>query len=383
MTTVIRYDRVGVLDADRVERTPQGGIRAPARFTRVGVLDYQQPDGTIRREYRPPEEVFKPESLKTLVDAPVTHLHPNEGRVDATNFSRLSKGHVSTDVAPEDEKFVGGTVVVQDADIVSLVDQKALSEFSAGYGCTIDATPGTTPDGEPYDVVQRNIKYNHVALLPRGQGRAGSEVSLRLDSNGHQVMPLPTKDTKMDLTPEELAALKTLAAAAPKLIAMAEAGAPAAAPVLDSPAPAPAPEASAPPAAAPAAEPEKKLDSKEEAPKGPTPEEQERFVMDSIEIRDKAREVLGKEYSFAGKSNREVMGDVILRVDSKFDVKSKSDEAVRAVFDVMLARHAERADSKSELEKVQIATRQDSGEPKKQGLVQDWLKTNLTAASRK
>jgi hypothetical protein len=82
--------------------------------------------------------------------------------------------------------------------------------------------------------------------------------------------------------------------------------------------------------------------------------------MDSLEIRDQARAVLGKDYSFTGKSNRDVMGDVITHVDSKFALAGKSDVAVRAVFDVMLARHSERADSKSELEKVQGLTRVDS-----------------------
>jgi hypothetical protein len=385
MTIVFRYDRAGTLDADRVERTPQGGIRAPGRLTRTGVLNYTLPDGTIRREYRSPEEVFAPESLKTLVDAPVTHLHPPEGKVDKSNVSRLSKGHVSTDVAPEDDQFVGGTVVVQDGPVVELVDERLLCEFSPGYQCRLDMTPGVTPEGEPYDAIQRGIKYNHVALLPPGQGRAGPECSLRLDSNEDQLVPqIIQEKTKMELTPEELAALKALAASAPKIMALVEAAAAAApsapAPELDAsqapaaPAPAPAP-AVAPPA------PEKKLDAKD-APKVLSAEEQERMVLDSLEIRDQARTVLGKEYAFTGKTNRQVMTDVVTHVDSKFAVAGKSDEALRAVFDMALARHAERADSKSELANVQSANRVDSAEPKKD-IVSSYLTTNIEAASRK
>jgi hypothetical protein len=37
--------------------------------------------------------------------------------------------------------------------------------------------------GAGYDAVQTQIRYNHIALLPRGQGRAGTDVSLRLDTS--------------------------------------------------------------------------------------------------------------------------------------------------------------------------------------------------------
>jgi hypothetical protein len=63
--TVQRYDTV-TLAGQSFEPTPQGGIRARGRFTRSGVLDYDLPDGTTRREWRPPEEVF----------APVVRPHP-------------------------------------------------------------------------------------------------------------------------------------------------------------------------------------------------------------------------------------------------------------------------------------------------------------------
>lgn len=385
MTLVIRYDRTGALDSDRVERTPQGGIRAPGRFTRTGVLDYQLPDGTTRREYRPPEEVFRPESMKSLIDAPVTHLHPPEGRVTAENYQRLSKGHVSTDIASEDDKYLGGTCVVQDAAVVGLVENKDLGEFSAGYECRLDMTPGVSPEGEPYDAVQRDIKYNHVALLPRGHGRAGTDCSLRLDSNGHStdvVVPdNTTEKTHMELTPEELAALKALITVAPALVKLTEAPT---AESLDKSAEAqkPAAAAPAPVPAAPQAAPEQKVDAKEEAKKEAAAREaNERLVNDSVEIRYQAGLVLGKEYPFAGKSNRQVMTDVIAHVDSKYSVADKSDEAVRAVFDMAISRHAERTDSASELAKVRGATRTDGADQSVSNGLSDHIAKSVSAAS--
>lgn len=168
----------GRFDGTKVQMTPQGGLKVPAYPTRTGVLTYQNPDGTVRREYRPADEVFSQDSLATLENAPVTKGHP--GMVTAKNYSALTKGHVR-DIKP-DGQLVAATALVQDEDIVQGVQSGALKELSCGYVCKLDFTPGVAPDGTRYDAIQRNIRYNHVALLPPGAGRAGSEVSLRLDS---------------------------------------------------------------------------------------------------------------------------------------------------------------------------------------------------------
>lgn len=169
---------MGRLDAT-FSRTPTGGLRVPASLTRTGVLTYRNQDGTTRREYRPADEVFKADSLQSLEDAPVTDLHPAK-MVDGANHRELSRGHVRD--GRKDGKFVAATVLVQDADLVAKVERRDRVEVSCGYRCRFDATPGVTPEGERYDGVQRDIVYNHVALLPAGTGRAGREVALRLDA---------------------------------------------------------------------------------------------------------------------------------------------------------------------------------------------------------
>lgn len=164
-------------DGSRVERTPQGGMKIPATLTRTGVFEYRQADGSVRREYRPPSEVFKADSLRTLEDAPVTDLH--QGMVRSETYQALSKGHVRD--VNQDGRFVTATVLVQDAGLVAAVERGDRREISCGYECTLDPTPGRTDAGESYDAVQTNIRYNHAALLPIGAGRAGREVGLRLD----------------------------------------------------------------------------------------------------------------------------------------------------------------------------------------------------------
>jgi hypothetical protein len=131
------------------------------------------------RELRHPDEVFREDSLATLRAAPVTVGHPSEF-VSAANAEALEVGIV--DRARQDGKFVDATLSVRRAAAIAAVTKRELTEISLGYTCRIDATPGEY-EGESYDQVQRDIVYNHAAMLPPGQGRAGSDVRMRLDAD--------------------------------------------------------------------------------------------------------------------------------------------------------------------------------------------------------
>lgn len=376
--TVQRWDAV-TLPGSSFERTPQGGIRARARFTRTGVLEYDLPDGSKRREYRPPEEVFAPASIASLNDAPITIHHPDDGEVKPGTYSKLTVGHVRNDVAVEDDRYLAGTVVIQDESAVRMTLNGSLQEFSAGYTSTLDMTPGVSPDGERYDCVQRGITYNHAAFLPPGLGRAGPEVSLRLDSNGHQIEPTTHKDQTMELTPEEIEELRPLIQAVPRLMALVAA-------------PAPAPAEMAPPAAAPPAAPEQMEDAETAPAAAPAPapmeeekkldsKELERIINDAAELRVAAAKVLGDQYSFAGKGSRDVMLDVIRHVDSKAaDLSSRSDDYVRGAFDQALTRHAERRTDSLEQHFALRAPRNDSAGPTDYSTTLD---KRIAAASRR
>lgn len=178
----LRYDASPL---GKVERTPQGGIRVPATLSRTGVQAYTQPDGSVRREYRPAEEVFAASALDTLRGAPVTNLHPGNGRVDAADWRRKAVGHAGEDVRQEGI-HVAATLYIQDADTIALIEGGSRSEVSVGYDVgRLDMSPGVSPEGEPYDAIQRQITCNHVALVPRG--RAGRTVGLRLDADDNQI----------------------------------------------------------------------------------------------------------------------------------------------------------------------------------------------------
>lgn len=183
----------------KAKKTPQGFLKYDAALTRIGVLQYRRADGSIQRELRLPEEVFRDDSLETLAGAPLTDLHVAE--VTPANVRQVQVGRVG-DQIKHDDRFVKSVVTVQDKNTIDKVGRGDRKELSAGYRCRIDATPGVY-NGEPYDVIQRDIEYNHVAIGPEGWGRAGGEVALRLDGDAaasldNEVSPVIPSSTNLD-----------------------------------------------------------------------------------------------------------------------------------------------------------------------------------------
>jgi hypothetical protein len=159
-------------------------LRVEAAIARSGVLPYS--DGTReRKEYRPPAEAFKADSMATAKGGPVTDLHPPK-LVTPETFKAVSRGHACDDVRRDGDLLVVD-LMVQDADLCALVESGERREVSCGYSCVVVPTPGVTPEGERYDTVQTQIVHNHVALLAPGTGRSGPEVSLRMDGAAVEV----------------------------------------------------------------------------------------------------------------------------------------------------------------------------------------------------
>ena len=157
-------------------RTPEGFLKMRARIGRAGLHDYKAgeiggPPGAVAdapvRVWRPPDEVFDPASLASFAGKPVTLDHP-PAMIDSTNWKRFAVGH-SGGAVTRDGDHLAADLVITDATAVAKAE--AGSELSNGYWADFDFAPGLTPDGEPYDAVQRNIRGNHVALVD--QGRCG------------------------------------------------------------------------------------------------------------------------------------------------------------------------------------------------------------------
>lgn len=193
--TVTRFDKGELQGA---EKTPQGFLRVPVYATRAGVFSYKTGDGKIIREFRPPEEVFKADSLATLAGAPVTLRHPPE-MITPENVSLYQKGYALESIKQDGDK-VSGTLIISHADAIGAVESEGLREVSCGYLADLIEEAGSY-EGQSYDFVQRNIKYNHIAIVDKG--RAGPDVRIRLDS-ADAVMEVETSNPTKTITKEEI-----------------------------------------------------------------------------------------------------------------------------------------------------------------------------------
>ncbi len=186
LETVQRFDFAsGEVTGHKRDTTSIGGLVLDANFTRTGVLEYRAPDGSIRRELRHPDDVFDAKSLDSLAHATVTDDHP--GKVHPGNWRQESIGFVAgrperaPDTTASGDQMVRGQVHIQHGPAIDKVDSGKLKEASCGYACKYDPTPGEYR-GQKFDGRQRDIIYNHLAFGPPGWGRAGPEVSMRMDS---------------------------------------------------------------------------------------------------------------------------------------------------------------------------------------------------------
>lgn len=154
-------------------RTPEGYLCVKGIAARTGVYQYVSTEldlpgpARIVNVYRPPEEVFAPESMASYIDKDVTNDHPSD-LVNSTTFREVSVGHVRG-VERDGDNLVVDMIIKDQSAIDDIESGKA--ELSPGYTAEYVEEPGQAPDGTLYELVQRDIKINHNAVV--NAARAG------------------------------------------------------------------------------------------------------------------------------------------------------------------------------------------------------------------
>ena len=173
----LRFDYNGTPDS--FKRTAQVFLRVQASLTKTGVFNYQE-----GREYRSEEEVFHADSIESIKGAPVTDLHPSEKGCDNLLTPANAKEHIIgiAENIERDGSYLKGSLIIFHEDAIKAIEAGERKEISLGYKCRLEQTPGTI-NGESYDAIQRDIVVNHIAIGPKGWGRAGPDCSIRTDSN--------------------------------------------------------------------------------------------------------------------------------------------------------------------------------------------------------
>lgn len=167
----IRYDTAPL----KVTKNDEGFLTGMSVVTRTGVFSYVNKDGSIRRELRHPEDVFNKDSLQTLKLKPVTNGHPPV-LVDKTNSRQYSVGNIGDNVNVDGDHVII-SYTIQDKTAIDEVD-KGKRQLSLGYRLDREEVSGVY-NGEFYTHRQRNIRYNHLAIVDKA--RAGNVASINVD----------------------------------------------------------------------------------------------------------------------------------------------------------------------------------------------------------
>jgi hypothetical protein len=350
---------------DKGEKTGQGFLKAPAFLTKVGVFKYRLADGSVMAELRHPEDVFALDSIESLKMAPVTDDHPSQF-VSPENVQSLAVGWIGDNVQAIDGK-IAAFAVITEKNAIAKVDAGKV-ELSCGYYADVIPEVGTY-DGESYQFRQKNIRYNHVALVDKG--RAGPQVRLRLDAddaeefndNGGEMKKVTINGKEFEVSQEIFDAITAEQKAHTDAVEAAKKTT----------------EGTVTKEAADQMVVEKTSELKkvndelqakidtlteklEKKADGLKPEEVSKLVAERLKIERVGSKVLGSEAKFDGKTDMEIKKEVIKKHSPKADLEGKTEAYLNARFDAIVEEEASIDERRTQLTITNPGDKRDSKE---------------------
>lgn len=304
------------------EYTDEGFLRVPGRVAKTGTQQYLRRElgldgdpNAVVTVYRPPEEVFSEESLATYNAADITVHHPKT-LVNSKTFKDTTAGVVAS-AGRRDGDFVVCDLLIKDAEAIQRVES-GLAELSAGYTAEYVEEKGVTADGVEYDFVQRDIRINHVALVPAA--RAGRQARIFDQDRKEITMSKVTLDSGREVEVQDAATALLISDTIERLKKQ----------VQDAE------------AAKAEAESEKekekaradaKAEEAEEAKKASNDAAIQARIAEIVAVKDKAA-VIDSAYTADGVDTLAIMRGVLKGIRSTVDWDSKSADYVQAAFDM-------------------------------------------------
>ena len=343
MPSVQRYDSVPIRDYHFDDQT---GFLYVYRVPIAGAMvqKYVKSDGSEEMEAKLPEEILSDATVSSANSKPVTDGH--HGLVTKDNSHDLLKGFTASNGHVEGNMLYND-ITITDPNLISQIKSGDKRELSIGFETQMDPTSGTY-NGTKYDAVQRNIRINHVAVVPKG--RAGHEVRLIGDSAEavEQVEPSEEKGNQMETRVvradgqnitvaaddvEKITKLDADNSAKAKQIADLDAQ------IKKLQSEKAQLQGDADASAKKADEAQAKADSLE-ADNKKIKEEFDKYKADGVdkklELIDKVKSFVGDEYDYHGKSDRDMKIDAVKAIKGdSVDFTDKSDTYVQAAFDML------------------------------------------------
>lgn len=332
-------------------RTANGYFVIEANVARPGIQIYTgdemgRPDMAEVRVYRPPEEVFSDESLITFAHKPVTFTHPDDP-VSSHNDRALRVGHIGSEVGAVETdkgKFIRVPMMLTDEATIKKAED-GINELSMGYKAKITFQDGFTPEGDPFDAIQSDIKINHLAIV--SEARGGPELKLGDgNTNGGSGMTDATttivRDKMSAVVPADQAQLiDRMFADADQKIADGQAEIDALKKDIET-------------KKGKLAQMEK--DAKEAEDAKPSDEDLDKRADTRGKLKNDARAILGKDANFDGQSTANIKRAVVMKTLGDA-AKDFSDEAIAGAYEAAVAT----ASASNQNQSDQVAKMFDSG----------------------
>ena len=115
-----RTDKIQLDGFTRDDST--GFLVLNAKPTRAGIFEYRNPDGSVRKELRHPDEVFNADSMNSLKNKPFTDLHPQSGKVTTLNSKSLMVGLQTGEVTKTHDDYIETKINVTDAHQINKIE---------------------------------------------------------------------------------------------------------------------------------------------------------------------------------------------------------------------------------------------------------------------
>lgn len=339
-----RYDAAPL---DLIKKDAQTGFIhiANVPIARVGVFPYLKADNSVEMEAKLPTELLTQSTVKSAENKPVTDDHPAE-LVTQQNAAKYMKGFTASN-AHVDHDTLRVDLTITDHDLINEINQ-GKQELSIGFQTDVVPVKGEFR-GISYDSIQKNIQINHVAVVRRG--RAGHNVRLIGDSAEMVEEHTKQRGEKMETTRVRLDGQNiTVATAdaakiikldddlsdkAKKIAALKKQIKDLEEQLAELEGKAKLNEASATKAQAKADALEKQLTKSYQYENDHLDE----AVESRLSLINQIKPYLGDDYSFKGKSSKELKLAAIRQVDDTAELSNKSDEYIDAYFTAMDHNH--------------------------------------------
>lgn len=165
------------------EKTADGFMRCRARVLRQCVMPYSKDElqgipsqfqADMLNMFVPADAMSTPESIRTLEGAPIVDW--DHTWASPENIKQIAKGSVAG-TPTMDGEYLLCDLLITDPQTILDIEEGNIGEISAAYHADTVFGNGDY-NGEEYNAKQVNLQYNHIAIIPAGHGRAGSDVRI-------------------------------------------------------------------------------------------------------------------------------------------------------------------------------------------------------------